>query len=82
MLGMVVLTFVMIYVLAHFVQYAGATDWMSGATTGLWVWIGFVVTIRGMNFLFAQRPFKIFAIEAGADLVTLLVAGAIIGGWQ
>lgn len=81
MSSMLVLSFVTNYVLAHFVQFAGATDWWNGAVTGLWIWLGFVGAITLSNVLFEKRPFGLFVINAGYQLVNLIIAGAILAAW-
>ena len=81
MIGGIVLNLLAAYVLAHFVAYAQATTWWDGATTGFWVWLGFVFTVLLTNTIFAQRGKKLFLINAGYQLVALLVMGAILGAW-
>jgi hypothetical protein len=75
------LNLLMVYTLAHFVQYVGSTNPVDGAITGLWVWIGFVATTTAINYTFEHRPAKIFWINAGMSLVNLIIAGAILATW-
>ncbi len=42
-------------------------------------WIG---TSKLNNVLFERQKFSLFLIHAGYDLVSFIVMGAIIGGWQ
>jgi hypothetical protein len=78
------LTFVgslfMSYVLAHFISYLGATDWMSGLQVGLWVGLGFVATAFLSEFIFNKRPRDLYFITAGYQVVALAIAGAVISG--
>lgn len=74
--------FVMAFVLAHVIRYAGADTWLMGAQTGLWMWVGFVATTAGINSAFADRSWKLFAIDMGYHLVLLLEMGAIIAFWR
>jgi len=69
------------YVLAHFVQLVGATDWMGGVSTGFWVWLGFFFTTTVMNIMYEMKPMKLAWINVGYQLVNLLVMGAILAGW-
>lgn len=71
----------MAFILAHFIQYAGVTTIIDGAITGLWAWLGFVATSAGMNYMFENRPAKIFWINNGLSLVTLVISGAILAIW-
>ena len=76
------LTFVgalfMAYVLAHFISYLGATTWMDGLTTGLWISSGFVATAYLSDFVFNKKPRNLYFITAGYQVVAISVAGAII----
>jgi hypothetical protein len=44
------------YVLAHFVRYTSAETAAGGAKTGLWLWLGFVVTTNLNTVFFEFRP--------------------------
>lgn len=80
--GTLVATFIMAYVLAHFVAYAGANTVLLGLTTGFWTWLGFVGTTLLINGLFQGRSMKLWVIDAGFYLVGLLVMGAVLGAWR
>lgn len=79
---MFVLALLTSYVLAHFVDYVDATTFMEGATTGLWLWLGFVFTEMVSTNMFAQRPFRLSVITAGYQLVGLAVMGGILAAWK
>jgi hypothetical protein len=72
---------VMSFVLAHFVDYAGATDVVSGAVTGLWLWLGFVATALLVTHIFERRSLRLYGIYAGYQLVALLLMGALLAAW-
>ena len=74
-------TLVMVYILAHFVDYAGATTLGQGAVTGFWLWLGFVATTMLINTLYENKPLKLWAINAGYQLVVLLTAGTVLAVW-
>lgn len=71
----------MVYILAHFVDYTSATTVGQGALTGLWLWLGFVATTSLGTFLSEDRPLKLWAINAGYQLITLVITGAILATW-
>jgi hypothetical protein len=82
--GMLVLSLVMAYVLAHITYlsnffYADNSFTTSGVMTALWVWVGFVLPTTASNSLFNQKPWKLSAIHAGNWLVTLVGMGLVIG---
>ncbi len=68
---------VMSYVLAHFVDYAGATTVVAGAMAGFWVWLGFVATTQAASVLWEGKPVKLFLIHTAQSLIALVVVGII-----
>ncbi len=75
---MFVASLVMAYVLAHFAKYAGAATLMDGVVAGFWAWLGFVATTMLSGSLFESKPIKLYFINTGYQLVTLVVMGAIL----
>jgi hypothetical protein len=71
---------VMTFVLAHAVYYAGARSIGTGAAVGFFNWIGFILVVQLDDWAAAKRPFGFLAINAGANLVSLVIMGAILGG--
>jgi hypothetical protein len=51
----------------------------NGVISGLFAWLGFVVTTLAVNNAFGGRRVMLTAIDAGHWLVVLLIMGAIIG---
>ncbi|HAF30640.1 MAG TPA: DUF1761 domain-containing protein [Bacteroidales bacterium] len=78
-----VLMFIMALGLALFSQ--GHTNsestWLGGLSNGLFVALFFVSTSYGVNMLYQRKPFKLWAIDAGYQIVLLGVMGMIIGAW-
>ncbi len=72
---------VMAYVLAHFVDYAGATTFIGGFQAGFWAWLGFVATVALGGWLWEGKPFQLYLINAGHYLITLLVMGVVLAVW-
>lgn len=72
---------VMAYVLSHFVDYAGATDWRGGLQAGFWIWLGFVATVMLGMVLWEGKPFRLYLINVLYWLVALLGMGAILAVW-
>ena len=69
------------YVLARFMNATNQTDVMGGITVGFWVWFGFVLPLKFSDTLWGGKK-SLFWMGALANLVTLLVVGAIIGAWR
>ena len=68
----------MAYVLAHFVDYAGATDWMGGLQLGFWVWLGFNAPVMIGSVLWENKPFSLYLINTGYYLVSFVVMAVIL----
>jgi Protein of unknown function (DUF1761) len=45
------------------------------------VWLGFVSTVQLTDALFSKKPFKLYAINTGYQLVCYLVMGTILAAW-
>jgi hypothetical protein len=75
-------SFVLAYVLAHFVKFTGAETVKSGALTGFWLWLGFVATSNLETVLFESRPVGLYLINNGYHLVGLLGMGSLLAVWR
>ena len=69
----------MTFVLAHAVYYAGARNAGTGIAVGFFNWLGFILVVQLDDWAAAKRPFGFLAINGGANLVALLIMGAILG---
>ena len=77
-----VMSFLLVYILAHFVQYTKATTAIGGIQTAFWLWLGFIVTTQVPSVLFEGRSFGLFLIHIGYQLVGCVLAGAILAVWR
>lgn len=77
-----VASLLMAYALARILWYAGAQTVIGGALIGLLAWLGFVATTGGANYLFEGRPCRLYAINTGYPLVSLIVMGALLAVWR
>jgi hypothetical protein len=73
---------VLVYILAHFVQYTKATNAMAGVQTAFWLWLGFIATTNIATVLFEQRPLGLYLINMSYQLVACMIAGAILAVWR
>lgn len=69
------------YVLAVVLGWAVATSVAEGLQVAFWVWLGFFATTQVGAMLWDRKPFKLFAINTGFNLVALLVQGALLAIW-
>ncbi len=74
-------TLVMSYVLAQFVDYAGAVTFGDGMTAGFWLWLGFIAPVQLGMVLWGEKPWTLYFIDTFHNLVALLVMGGILAVW-
>ncbi len=74
-------TLVEAYVAAHFVYYSGAYTFGQGAITGFWIWLGFLATTTAVGAAFIGQNLKLWAIDAGYQLVSVMVMCALLANW-
>ncbi len=73
---------VMCYTLGWIVHRGMTPTAGSGALTGAVVAFGLVGATLAMNYGFEARSVTLWLINAGYVLIGLVLAGAIVGGWQ
>jgi len=77
-----VFNLIMAFVMAHVVNAFGGNTFGMGLQGGIWMWLGFVATTNGLNALFGGRSLRLFLIDNGYHLVSLLIMGVIFSVWQ
>jgi hypothetical protein len=70
---------IMAWVLAGIVGHLGQVTLRNGVISGLFCWVGFVITTMLVNNSFAMRSRMLLLIDGGYWLVALALMGAIIG---
>lgn len=73
---------VVAYVLARFAVLLGVVDCRGALQLGVWVWIGFPVTLLVGSVIWENVPWKLAAMHAGDWLVKILLMAAILGVWR
>jgi hypothetical protein len=79
--GAFALTFVMAIAVSCLIQLTGPQTMRRGMKTGFLLWLGFICTSFGTEYLYELRPFM-FVINAGFYLVAMTAMGIIIGAWK
>lgn len=69
------------YALARIERWAEVDDLWNGALVGVLVWLGFVAGLLAVVTYFGGRPRVLWLINAGYQLVSLAIMGAILGVW-
>lgn len=77
---------VMAYVLAHTLEFAMAYMKVDGVAAGLssgfWMWLGFIAPVTLGSVLWDGKPWKMWFLNNGFNLLQLLVFGAILASWK
>lgn len=74
--------FVMASVLAWLMVRLGFHGIGQGLFLATIIWIGFIAAVLGPMLAFQAFSFQFFLITSGSILVSLLIAGAVIGSWM
>ncbi|QQG50204.1 MAG: DUF1761 domain-containing protein [Candidatus Berkelbacteria bacterium] len=70
------------YVLAHFIRLVGTTTMTEALQTAAWAWVGFIAVTMATNAFYEGRSARLFWINALYQLVSILIAAAILFAWQ
>ena len=62
--------------------FIGGGDWQFGFFAGLAAGLTFVAMALGVIYLFESRPFRLWLVNAGYQVVVFAAMGAIIGAWH
>lgn len=77
-----VASLVMLYVLTHILDYAGAETAAEGAKGALWIWLGFFAPTMLGSVLWEGKPWKLYFINTSYHLVSLVIATIILTQWS
>jgi hypothetical protein len=69
------------FVLGKIIYHLAISTPLYGMKVGLAVWAAFVMTVQLTDKLFGNRPWNLFLINTGYQLVCFLAMGAILGQW-
>jgi hypothetical protein len=74
--------FILSFVLAHILGWAGSISATDGAAVGIICWFGFMAPPLFVQHIFESRPANLFAINAGYWLVAMGLGGAILAAFH
>ena len=73
---------VMATMLFGILVHVGSPSPRRGMMSGLFIWIGFVITTLSVNHTRQGKPVRLTLIDGGYWLVNLMAQGAILGWFQ
>ncbi len=69
------------YVLAHFIQIAGAENMPDALMTAGWIWLGFMVTLTLGSVLWDNKKWSVFFVNIAYQFVQVMAMAAILVSW-
>ena len=73
---------VMAVVLAMLISLVGIARWQGGVKLGVLCWFGFAATTGLGANMFSNKKLAAFLIDAGYQLVYVMMMGAILAAWR
>jgi len=70
------------FILAHVVHWANAVTLHRGLFIGFICWLGFVAAPLLSETMYEKRPGKLFLINSGYWLLSMLISGALLALWR
>ena len=71
------------YVLSHVIalsqNFYDYSPLMTGVTSAFWMWLGFIMPVQATATIFGDKKWKLFAIDTGYQLASVLAMGLVIG---
>ncbi len=81
-LSAVIGSFILSIVLAKMIQATRTSTAFGGAKLGAILWLGFIFPVLSTHYLFLGYNFELVIIDAGKELVGMLLAGSILATWR
>jgi hypothetical protein len=63
-------------------NYPDAVDWLAGLYAGLFTGVLFVAASIAINMFYENKTFTLFLVNAGYQVVFLVLIGLILGLWR
>lgn len=78
-----VLALLSAYILTHVMTFShtfyGYAMVSTGVSSAVWMWFGFVMPVQATEVLFGGKTLKLFAINTGYQLASLVGMGIVLG---
>jgi hypothetical protein len=75
--ALLVTAFMLTHVMTLSEHFYGYTPLTTGLTTAFFMWIGFIAPVQLTDVIFGSKKVKLFFINTGYQLVTLLAMGVV-----
>jgi hypothetical protein len=81
-IGSLVMAWVLVHAIIFAQAYLKTSGLSAGLLTGFMSWLGFIATVSLGMVLWERKPWKLWFLTNGYQLVQLLIMGAILGRWR
>ena len=81
-LGEIVRTLVITFVLARLIGLLGASDWKGAVSLALWLWFGFSGMMWLGAIMWEKTPWQVAALHSGDWLLKTILIAVIVGVWR
>jgi hypothetical protein len=72
------LSIVMAVILHYFLDITRSVTPFKGMYIAYWLWMGFTATTALTNYTYQMKPMRLFLVETGYNLITMLLMGGLI----
>ena len=72
-------SYVLFHVMTLSMNFFHYSKLQTGITTAFWMWLGFIMPVQLTATLFGGKNLKLFGIDTGYQLVSVLVMGVVLG---
>lgn len=69
------------FVLAHFVDFTNAVNWLDASILALWVGLGLIAMSQLIITLYEDRKWQLFAISIGYQVLSVIIMAIIHALW-
>lgn len=76
--GALLVSFITVLVFYLLIRWFNLSTFAEGIKLGFLLWLGFVATTHFSGVIWAKKPLKVYLIDTGFQLVSLLVIGTIL----
>lgn len=81
-LGSIIMAFVLAHALVFAKSYLGTSGVSAGIQTGFWNWLGFMAPVSLTSVLWEGKPWKLWFLNNGYNLITLMAMGLLLSLWN
>lgn len=72
-------TYVLYHVMVMSMNFFHYDSFSTGLTSAFWMWLGFIMPVQMTNVLFGKEVWKLFFINTGYQLASVLSMGVVLG---